>query len=374
MMQHSSIFRQVLEKATGMGAIAFDTRLEQNMKNRIRLTARLSFNGFLLLFTSLSYGQSPEFSLREFASGQIKKGVRSIGMGGDGATWGNYSLVWKDSSTALLDAGVNKYANGNNFSFTAVGVTLPAFKNGLTLYAIALSQYASNIATTLKYPGSGEMADPVHGDGNNQSLFVKAAMPLGKAFSVGVLLSYERSQFDAVSDHTAGQYVRYQTGWVPSGGFGVTWQPSKRVLVGFRALFNNDTEKRTDNVTTSTGLNNTQEYRLGMSVGLWQGALIDVGGNIRHRSNQLYNTKGTATEPNIGFEQNLWQRHFAFRFGVDETSGTGGISLRFSPIVIDIAYVHNLAIERVGTIFGPTNNSIISTFLFDFGNFRRNKR
>jgi hypothetical protein len=343
------------------------------MKNYIRVIATLSFNCCLLLITSLSYGQSPEFSLREFASGQIKKGVRSIGMGGDGATWGNYSLVWKDSSTALLDVGANTYTNNNKFSFTAVGVTLPAFKNGLTIYAIALSQYASNIATTLKYPGSGGMADPVHGDGNNQSVFVKAAMPLGKGLSLGVLLSYERSLFDAVSDNTSDQHVRYQTGWVPSGGFGLTWQPSKRVLFGFRALFNNDKEKRIDNVGTSTGLNNTQEYRLGISVGIWQGALIDLGGNIRHRSNQLYNTKNTATEPNIGFEQNLWQRHFAFRFGVDETSGTGGISLRFSPIVIDIAYVHNLAIERVGNIFGANSNSIISTILFDFGNFRRKK-
>ena len=343
------------------------------MKNRIIFDARLSVTVWLLLFTLYSYGQNPEFSLREFASGQIKKGVRSIGMGGDGATWGNYSLVWKDSSTALLDAGSTQYSNNNKFSFTAVGVTLPSFKNGLTIYAIALSQYASDIATTLKYPGSKGLADAVHGDGNNQSVFVKAAMPLGAGFSAGVLVSYERAQFDAVSDHTAGQYVRYQTGWVPSGGLGLTWQPSKRILVGFRALFNNDTEKRIDNVRTSTGQNNTQEYRLGMSVGLWQGALADIGGNVRHKSNQIYNVKNTATEPNIGFEQNLWQRHFAFRFGVDETSETGGISLRFNPIVLDLAYVHNLAKERVATVFGTNSNSVLATFLFDFGNFKHKK-
>jgi hypothetical protein len=280
-------------------------------------------------------------------------------MGGDGATWGNYSLVWRDSSTALLDAGETGYSNGNKFSFTAVGVTLPAFKNGLTIYAIALSQYASNISTTLKYPGSGSMADAVHGDGNNQSVFIKTAMPLGHGFSAGVLVSYERSQFDAVSDHVVGQYVNYKTGWVPSGGFGVTWQPSKRFLFGFRALFNNDDETRTDNVGISTGTNNTQEYRLGMSVGLWKGALVDVGGNVRHKYNEINNTRGTATEPNLGFEQSLWQRHFSFRFGVDETSETGGISLRFKPLVIDIAYVHNLAMERVGAVFGPHSNSIL---------------
>jgi hypothetical protein len=196
-------------------------------------------------------------------------------------------------------------------------------------------------------------------------------MPRGHGCSAGVLVSYERSQFDAVSDHTAGQYVNYKTGWVPSGGFGVTWQPSKRFLFGFRALFNNDDEKRTDDLGVTTGTNNTQEYRLGMSVGLWQGALVDVGGNVRHKYNQLYNVRNTATEPNLGFEQNLWRRHFAFRFGVDETSETGGISIRLSPLIVDIAYVHNLALERVGTVFGPRSNSVLATVVFDYGNFRR---
>lgn len=333
--------------------------------------------GFLIpipvLISVLSYAQSPELSLREFASGQIKKGVRSIGMGGDGATWGNYSLVYRDSSTALLDAGATRYPNNNQFGFSAVGVTLPPFRNGLTVYGIALSQYASDIATTLKYPGSKNLPDAVHGDGNNQAIFIKAAMPLGKGFSGGILLSYERSQFDAHSDKVIGQYVNYQTRWVPSGGFGVTWQPSKRILVGFRGLFNNDNEHRSDNTGSQTGSNNTQEYRLGVSVGLWQGALVDVGGNIRHRSNRLFNTMNTATEPNLGFEQNLWHRHFSFRFGVDETSGTGGISLRFNPVIVDVAYVHNLAAERVGTLFGATSNSVLTTLVFDFGNFKRHR-
>ena len=351
-------------------ALCFKGKDMQNFRSGI---VRLFVSGCCVFLALVSSGQNPEFSLREFASGQIKKGVRSIGMGGDGATWGNYSLVWRDSSTALLDVGETGYDNGNTFSFTAVGVTLPAFTNGLTLYGIALSQYASNISTTLKYPGSGGLADAVHGDGNSQSVFIKAAMPLRHGFSWGALVSYERSQFDAVSDHTVGQYVKYKTGWVPSGGFGVTWQPSRRFLFGFRALFNNDTENRTDNVGTSSGLNTTQEYRLGMSVGLWKGALVDVGGNVRHKYNEIYNAKNTATEPNLGFEQSLWGRKISFRFGVDETSETGGISLRLNPLVIDIAYVHNLALERVGTVFGPRSNSILSTVLFDFGNFRHKR-
>jgi hypothetical protein len=328
----------------------------------------------IFLIATSGYSQSPEFSLREFASGQIKKGVRSIGMGGDGATWGNYSLVWRDSSTALLDVGSTQYTNNNKFGFTAVGVTLPSLKNGITFYAIALSQYATNIFTSLKLPGMGSTAIPMQGDGSNQAVFVKMAMPLGKGFSFGLLLSYERTIFDAVSVMDPQVYGRYQTEWLPSGGFGFSWQPNKRILVGMRALFNNDNETIVDNVSTSRGMNNTQEYRLGISVGLWQGALVDLGGNVRHRSNQIYNTSSTATEPNIGFEQNLWQRHFAFRFGLDETSETSGITIRFNPVVFDMAYVHDMAIARVGGIFGPTSNSIIATLLFDFGNYLKMNR
>jgi hypothetical protein len=339
----------------------------------IGLSRLLPLSCFLLLGL-VGYSQSPELSLREFASGQIKKGVRSIGMGGDGATWGNYSLVWRDSSTALLDAGTSRYTNNNKFGFTAVGVTLPPLKNGLTFYVIALSQYAVDIDASLKSPGAGKTAEPMQGDGSNQALFVKMAMPLGKGFSVGLLLSYERSIFDAVSNMSPQNYLRYQTEWLPSGGFGISWQPSRRILVGFRALFNNDHETIIDSVSISQGLNSTQEYRLGISVGLWYGALIDLGGNVRHRMNQIYGTSGTAIEPNMGFEQNLWMRHLALRFGLDETSETGGMTLRFSPFVVDLAYVHNLAMERIGGLFGTTSNSILVTIVFEFGNYLNKKR
>ena len=55
--------------------------------------------------------------MRDFSSGQIKKGVRSIGFGGDGATWGNYGLVWRDAGTALVDYGDTSYT-------VAVGTTV----------------------------------------------------------------------------------------------------------------------------------------------------------------------------------------------------------------------------------------------------------
>jgi len=338
----------------------------------IRFISLFIINYSLLIINS-SFAQSPEFSLREFASGQIKKGVRSIGMGGDGATWGNYSLVWRDTATALIDAGVSSYTNNNSFSFTAVGVTTPNLGHGLAIYAIALSQFTTNSATSLKSPGLGSGSVPVHGDGSNQGVFIKAAMPLGKGFSTGVLLSYERSQFNAISDKDAANHVSYHTNWRPSGGFGITWQPVKRIMLGARGLFNHDWETRTDNKGTSEGLYLAHEYRLGISVGLWEGALVDAGGNIRYRSNQISHTKQTDIEPNIGFEQNLWHRHVAFRLGLDESSPTGGISIRIRPIILDVAYVHNLGAARLGTLFGTTSNSIIATFILDYDGLVKKK-
>lgn len=325
----------------------------------------------LLLFViyNKAQAQSPEISLREFASGQIKKGVRSIGMGGDGATWGNYSLVWRDSSTALADIGNTRYTNGNNFGFNAIGVTTPALWHGMTVYAIALSQNANDVSAFLKSPGLGPVPVATTGDGNDQALFVKAALPLNKQFSFGVLLSYERSQYSAAADNAGGGFVRYQTGWRPTGGFGLTYQPSARFLFGFRALFNQDMETRIDNISTAQGIASSQEYRLGASIGLWQGALIDIGGNLRSKQNHIASTSSSQVKSNIGFEQNLWDRHFSFRGGVDETSPTAGFSLKFQPITVDFAYVNNIGIARVGNLYGVSSNSFITTIVFNYGYF-----
>src|SRR5579864_3807960 len=122
------------------------------------------------------HAQSPEISLREFASGQVKKGVRSIGFGGDGATWGNYALVYRDTGTALLDYGSTSFTNGNVFTFTAVGFTTPQLWHGLAVYAIALSQHATEIDAKLTAP-LGADSSLTRGSGSNQALFVKAAMP-----------------------------------------------------------------------------------------------------------------------------------------------------------------------------------------------------
>src|SRR6266853_2524393 len=95
---------------------------------------------------SLLFGQtSPELAMRDFSSGQIKKGVRSIGFGGDGATWGNYGLVWKDAGSALVDYGDTRFTDGNEFRFAAVGATSPALWNGLAIYLIAMSQDSNDV-------------------------------------------------------------------------------------------------------------------------------------------------------------------------------------------------------------------------------------
>ena len=313
----------------------------------------------------ISHALSPEISLREFASGQIKKGVRSVGMGGDGATGGNYSLVYRDSTSALVDAGVTNYTNGNTFSFTAVAATTPDLGHGLALYAIELSQRANNIGLNLKFPAGGNTAIPVHGDGSNQGLFIKAAMPLGKGFSAGVLLSYEHSQFNGISDDKK-TVVQYQTNWLPSGGFGITYEPNKKTIIGIRALINSDNETRTDNAGSVTGLNQSQEIRFGISYLIWKGGTIDIGGNWRRRSNEINNIDASVLNPNIGFEQNLYNRHLAIRTGLDETAYTAGFSLRFHPVSLDVAYVNNLGIERVGTLFGTSSNSVIATLIFSF--------
>jgi hypothetical protein len=200
--------------------------------------------------------QSPELSMREFASGQIKKGVRAIGFGGDGATWGNYGLVYRDANGALVDVGVTDYTNGNPFSFTAVGATTPPIWHGFAIYMIALSQHAEGLHLSLASPGLGAGPRAVIGSGADQVVFGKIAAPLGHGFSAGILLSYELSQFDATTpngDPTAGS-VHYATRWRPSGGVGVAWQPGPRVLVGARVILNHDEEVRTDAVGVTEGL------------------------------------------------------------------------------------------------------------------------
>lgn len=319
-----------------------------------------------------SFGQtSPELAMRDFSSGQIKKGVRSIGFGGDGATWGNYSLVWKDAGTALLDYGDTSYSNDNGFHFEAVGATTPALWHDLAIYVITMTETTNEVHFSLKSPGLGPGVTPVFGHGTDDALFSKIALPVGHGVSAGILLSYETSHFDASSVATPQEEVRYETRWRPSGGFGIAWQPSKRLLFGFRALLNNDLERRIDPLGTSEELARSAELRLGGSVSPWDGALIDVGGTRLEKRNAIVRTHTTTHEPNVGFEQALLARRLTLRFGVDETSPTAGLSVRLRPCNLDVAYVRNMARRRVGELFGTRSNSILATFTVDYDAIRR---
>ena len=248
-------------------------------KERFRCLALAMLAASFCAFAGWARAQSPELSMREFSSGQIKKGVRSIGFGGDGATWGNYGLVWLDASTVLADYGDTHYTNGNDFHFYAVGITTPPLWHRLAIYVIAMSQDTNDVRLSVKSPGLGPGAVPVIGTGSDTAVFSKIALPLGKGFSAGVLLSHETSHFDATAQQNSQLHVLYQTEWRPSGGFGIAWQPSKRLLLGFRGLLDNDLEQRTDPVSVSEGLARTQEYRLGGSVSPWNGALAQPASN-----------------------------------------------------------------------------------------------
>lgn len=189
-------------------------------------------------------------------------------------------------------------------------------------------------------------------------------MPLAKGFSAGVLLSHETSEFDAVA--VSGRAVHYGTRWRLSGGFGVAWQPNKKLLFGFRLLSNNDLERRTDLAGVMEGAANTLELRLGGSVSPWHGALLDVGGTRVERRNSLAGTKVVVFHPNLGFEQSLLAKAVALRFGLDETSPTAGGSVKISRLKIDAAYVRNMAKSREGELFGPDSNSLLVTVNFDY--------
>jgi hypothetical protein len=324
---------------------------------------------FLALVTvpAVCRAQSPELSMREFASGQIKKGVRSIGFGGDGATWGNYGLVYRDAGTALADFGITAYTNGNDFTFTAVGATTPPLWHGLAVYLIALSQHAEGVRLSLSSPGLGTDPRPMVGSGADQAVFAKVAAPLGHGFSAGVLLSYELSQFDAMTaagDPAPGA-VHYATRWRPSGGFGLVWQPGPRVLVGTRVILNHDQELRTDALGTAEGLARSYEFRLGGSVLPWPGGILDLGATELYKKNGLSGTTSSALHPNVGIEQALLTNALFLRAGVDETSYGGGITIRRRPLQLDVAYVYDLGRARVGTLFGRTSNSVLATLTFD---------
>jgi hypothetical protein len=312
----------------------------------------------------------PETALRELASGQIKKGVRSIGMGGDGATWGNYSLVYNDASTALLDYGVVRYSDtGNTMTFTAVGFTTPTFWRNAALYVIALSQHATDLRVWTLTPAS-PAKPPSTGDGSNQAVFLKFALPITTTLSAGILLSYELSQMTLLPDG-GGAPIRYETAWRPSGGAGLTWRPTRWLLAGLRVILGHDEETRTQGKTEQTGLLRSYEYRAGASLMLWPGGVVDGGAVVLDRSSAIDGTKTLKVGPTVGIEQALVPKKVWLRAGLDETTWGGGMSAKIGAFKLDLAYLHDMAAARTLDTFGKKNVAFFGTLTFDYAGLVR---
>ncbi len=302
----------------------------------------------------------PETALREFAGGQVKKGVRTIGMGGDGATTGNYALVYKDAGGAIFDQGIVRFQDtGNLFTFSAVGFTTPRFWDDAAFYVIALGQQGNGVRVW-DYSARSASKPPSLGDLSDTSVFVKFAKPLGKAWSLGFMGAFELSQASLVPFNGAAP-IRFHTSYLPSGGAGLHFHPDEHWQAGIRVILNHDNETRTQGSTTKTGLLRSYEYRAGIAYSPWAGTLFDVGAAVLDRNNGLENTSSLDLHPTIGAEQALVRKRVWVRGGLDETTWTTGLSLAVMPVKIDVAYLYNLAAARTQDVFGKRNTSLIAT-------------
>jgi hypothetical protein len=325
---------------------------------------RLLF-GLAILAAAESATAGPETALREFAGGQIKKGVRTIGMGGDGATTGNYALVYKDVGGAIFDEGVVHFVDtGNLFTFSAVGFTTPAFWDDAAFYVIALEQTGSGVRVWDLTPPSA-MKPPSTGNLSDTSVFVKFAKPITGTLSIGLMGAFELSQATLVPD-AGGPTIRFTTSYLPSGGLGLHWHPDDHWQLGVRAILNHDDETRTQGGSVRSGLLRSYEYRVGAAYSPWKGTLFDAGAVALDRSNGVEHTTTFAVSPTVGVEQMLVRRRVWARAGLDETTWTTGMSVACGPFKIDLAYLYNLAAARTADVFGKRNTSLIATIGFDY--------
>jgi hypothetical protein len=309
--------------------------------------------------------------MREFAGGQIKKGVRTIGMGGDGATTGNYALVYQDHGGALFDEGIVRFSDtGNLFTFSAVGFTTPSFWEDAAFYVIAVGQHATGIRVWDFTPASASKP-PSRGDLSDSSVFVKFAKPLGRTLSLGVMGAFELSEATLLPD-SGGAPIRFATSYLPSGGAGLHWHPDEHWQTGVRVILNHDQETRDGGGASRAGLNRSYEYRAGIAYSPWKGTLFDVGASALDRSNALDGTSTFNVYPTVGIEQALVRGRVWARGGLDETTWTTGMSIKAGPLKLDLAYLYNLAAARTADVFGRRNTSLIATLGFDLeGMLRR---
>ncbi len=313
----------------------------------------------------------PEIAMREFAGGQVKKGVRTIGMGGDGATTGNYALVYQDHGGALFDEGIVRFSDtGNLFTFSAVGFTTSSFWDGAAFYVIALSQRATDVHVWDFTPSAAK--PPSTGDLSDSSIFVKFAKPLTKTLSLGFMGAFELSEA-TLRPNDGSSPIHFESSYLPSGGAGLHWHPDQHWQAGARVILNHDEETRTDGNGSRSGLNRAYEYRLGVAYAPWKGTLLDVGASGLDRSNELEHSSSFGIYPTVGAEQVLVRDRVWARAGLDETTWSTGMSIKAKPFKIDIAYLYNLAAARTGDVFGKRNASLIATIGFDYESLLRRK-
>jgi hypothetical protein len=298
----------------------------------------------------------------------VKKGVRTIGMGGDGATTGNYALVYRDAGGAIFDEGVAYFRDtGNLFTFSAVGFTTPTFWDDAAFYVIALAQHATDAHVWSMTPTNASKP-PSTGTLSDASVFVKFAKPLSKAWSFGLMGAFELSDALLLPDDGS-TAIRFKTSYLPSGGLGLHWHPDEHWQAGVRVILNHDQETRTQGDATKTGLLRSYEYRLGIAWSPWAGTLFDAGAVALDRSNGLDGTSTFDVHPTLGIEQAIVAKTWWLRGGLDETTWTLGTSVASGAFKIDIAALYNLAAARTGDVFGKENVSVIGTLGFDYEKF-----
>ena len=306
----------------------------------------------------------PETSIREFASTQIKKGVRSIGLGGDGATFGNYALEHTDPGSALMNFGVTSFSDtGNAFTFWSVGFKAPTFWDDAGLYVVALWQTASAVDVWSLNPKAGKPSSV--GDGTNQAVFVRFSKPLSRTVNFGVMLAHEVSQMTLLPRSGAAPIV-YRTSWLPSGGLGVTWEPFSWLMGGLRIVTSHDHEVRTEGSAKKSGLLRSYEYRAGVAVRPWKGGILDLGVNVLDRSSAVDGTSLFTAVIAGGIEQELLERKLSLRAGWNESGLSAGLSATMGLFRVELAYLNNVGGARLGDLFGVSSHSVLATLLFDY--------
>jgi hypothetical protein len=185
--------------------------------------------------------------------------------------------------------------------------------------------------------------------------------------------AYELSQTTLLPDGGAPP-INYQTSYLPSGGAGLHWHPDQHWQAGARVILNHDNETRTQGRASRSGLLRSYEYRIGAAYSPWVGTLLDAGGVALDRSNGLEGTSTFDIHPTVGVEQALVNKRVWARAGLDETTWTTGMSVAFTPVKIDFAYLYNLAAARTADVFGKRNTSLIVTINLDYEVLRARRK